>query len=78
MSEQKTALNSISLDVFKEMNGIDKIRIMKGDGRMYGDTVVGRVYFGENVDLKKPLMVAKGKWEAYWVFNTKAIEVGEV
>jgi hypothetical protein len=78
MSEQNNQLNSISLDVFKQMNGIDRIKVMKGEGRMFADTVVGRLYFGKEVDLKKPLYVAKGHLDAFWVFNSKAVEVGEL
>lgn len=78
MEQEQQLLNSIDLDIFKQMNGIDKIKVMKGEGRRYGDTVVGRIYFAEECDLKKPLLIAKGKYNSYWVFNTKSVEVGEV
>lgn len=75
MAEQQTPLNSISLDAFKSMNGIDTIKVIKGTGRMFADTVAGRLYFAEKVELKKPLFVAKGSYDSYWVFNQNVKEV---
>lgn len=75
MAEQQTPLNSISLDAFKSMNGIDTIKVIKGTGRMFADTVAGRLYFAEKVNLKQPLFVAKGNYDSYWVFNQNVKEV---
>ena len=68
-TQTQTPLNSISLATFKEMNGIQEIKVVKGSGRMFADTVAGRLYFAEKVDLKAPLFVAKGTYDSYWVFN---------
>lgn len=57
------------------MNGIDQVKVNKGTGRMFADTVAGRLYFAEKVDLKKPLFVAKGSYDSYWVFNQNVKEV---
>lgn len=78
MSTQTQPLNSISLDAFKSMNGIDSIKVIKGTGRMFADTVAGRLYFAEKVDLKAPLFVAKGSYDSYWVFNQNVKQVAEL
>jgi len=70
-----TPLNSVSLDAFKQMNGIQEIKVNKGEGRAFADTVAGRLYFAEKVDLKKPLFVAKGTYDTYWVFNQNVKEI---
>lgn len=75
MSTQQTPLNSISLQAFKEMNGITSIKVNKGTGRMFADTVAGRLYFAEKVNLQAPLFVAKGSYDSYWVFNQNVKEV---
>lgn len=75
MSTQNSPLNSISLDAFKSMNGIETIKVIKGTGRMFADTVAGRLYFAEKVNLQQPLFVAKGSYDSYWVFNQNVKEV---
>lgn len=74
-TQNSTPLNSISLDAFKSMNGIDTIKVNQGTGRMFADTVAGRLYFAEKVNLKAPLFVAKGTYDSYWVFNQNVKEV---
>lgn len=78
MSTTQTPLNSVALATFKQLNGIDKISVNKGDGRMFADTVAGRLYFAEKVDLNKPLFVAKGQYDSYWVFNQNVKQVAEL
>lgn len=75
---QNTPLDSISLQAFKDMNGITSIQVNKGTGRMFADTVAGRLYFAEKVDLKSPLFVAKGSYDSYWVFNQNVKQVAEL
>ena len=78
MSNTQQPLNSVSLDTFKQMNGIEKVQVIKGEGRMFADTVAGRIYFAEKVDLKKPLFVAKGAYDSYWAFNQNVKQVAEL
>jgi hypothetical protein len=75
MSTTQSTLDSISLQAFKDLNGIANIKVNQGTGRMFADTVAGRLYFAEKVNLQKPLFVAKGTYDSYWVFNQNVKEV---
>jgi hypothetical protein len=75
MSTTQSTLDSISLQAFKDLNGITSIKVNQGTGRMFADTVAGRLYFAEKVNLQKPLFVAKGTYDSYWVFNQNVKEV---
>ena len=77
--QDSTPIDSVSLAVFKSINGIEgKIDFMRGSGRMYADTPVGRIYGGLKLDLKQPIYVGKGAHDGFWAFNTKAKLVASV
>ncbi len=68
---------------FVKVNGIPKITIMQGKGRKFADVSIDgdiqRLFFSQDVDLKKELYINEGVHEALWIGNNQgAKEVGEI
>ena len=62
----------LRLEDFKAMLGVKDINLWQADGRMFATIGETKLFVGQNTDLKKQTFIMKGKYDAYWLVNSKA------
>lgn len=54
------------------------VRFVKGKGRPFADTKVGRIFVSEGFDPKRPAYVGVGAHNAYWLHNQDVTDAFEM
>jgi hypothetical protein len=50
----------LSIEDFKKMCGLEKIKLFKGAGRAFGTTPIGKVFCADKLDWSKDVFVIEG------------------
>lgn len=67
-----------ALEDFKKMIGVEKIQLYKGNGRPFAQVGDHKIMVSQQINWNNPLFIMQGKYDAWWLCNSKATAFKEI
>ena len=67
-----------ALEDFKKMIGVETIQLYKGNGRPFAKVGDHQIFVSKEINWNNPLFIMQGKYDAWWICNSKANTFKEI